>query len=186
MIYTWSNIIQTCGHASVLILIIVSPNRLPQVTASFGRLSKEWTPALCTSCMYIVSWPWLQCQRKFVSADVSCNTFSFDWHNQCDKRPYHWSKSNFSKCGIKAKKHGCTVLPKIYKHTTRCGGKIHPPPNCSKTASDTSLWRHQRTKQQQTAQSLNWFRVFQLHSWLLAALSRTWNKRITRGKVKSH
>ena len=47
MIYIWSNIIQTCSHASVLVLVIVSPNRLPQMTASFGRLSKEWTPTLC-------------------------------------------------------------------------------------------------------------------------------------------
>ena len=39
-----------------------------------------------TSWMYIVVWPWLQCQRKFVSADVSCNTFGFDWRNQYDLR----------------------------------------------------------------------------------------------------
>ena len=62
--WTHSHTIQTCGHACVLVLVIVSPNRLPQMTASFGRLSKEWTPTLCD---VIVVWPWLQCQRKFVS-----------------------------------------------------------------------------------------------------------------------
>ena len=39
-----------------------------------------------TSWMYIVAWPWLQCQRKFVSTDVSCNASSFDWRNQYDNK----------------------------------------------------------------------------------------------------
>ena len=75
---------------------------------------------------------------------VAIYSISFDWRNQYDKR-LNWSKSNFSKCGIKATRHGCAVLPKIYKHTTRSGGKIPPSPNCSKTARDSLLWRHQRT-----------------------------------------
>ena len=56
---------------------------LPHLADSRVRLSNEWTPTLCDVMM---AWPWLQCQRKFVSADVSCNTFSFDWRNQYDKR----------------------------------------------------------------------------------------------------
>ena len=47
MIYIWSNLIQTCGHACVLLFVIISPNRLPQMTTSFVWPSKEWTPTLC-------------------------------------------------------------------------------------------------------------------------------------------
>ena len=58
-----------------------SPDLLPHLAAS---RSSELQLSV-TSWMCIVVWPWLQCQRKFMSADVSCNTFSFDWRNRLPK-----------------------------------------------------------------------------------------------------
>ena len=104
MIYIWSNTIQTCSHACVLVLVIVSPNRLPQITTSFGRLSKKWTPTLCD---VIVVWPWLQCQRQFVSAE--CNAFSFDWRNHITKDLTTDRNQTSVNAEQKATKHGCAV-----------------------------------------------------------------------------
>ena len=61
-------------------LLLFPQTDCPKWLHHLGRLSKEWTPTLCD---VIVVWPWLQCQRKFVSAE--CNTFSFDWRNHMTK-----------------------------------------------------------------------------------------------------
>ena len=77
-----------CLRIMVLFPQIDCPRWLPHFPEPHLTDSRRCEPQLpVTSWMYIVVWPWLQCQRKFVSVDVSCNTFGFDWRNQYDKRP---------------------------------------------------------------------------------------------------
>ena len=79
-----------CLCIVVLLLFpqIDCPRWLPHFPGPHLADSRRSEPQLSvTSWMYIVVWPWLQCQSTFVSADVSCNTFGSDWRNQYDKRP---------------------------------------------------------------------------------------------------